>query len=254
MNAIPLKNFTNDEVYGATPDGLSLWWIGTVYRAPDSNAGTVQGFTFWDLNGWGYFGYETNNLIINDMTGYGDPNNLSNPYNDNRGLWFADYMTRNNLVENSNFQNLGIGIYTPMVADVDGATGASAGLFTIENTYLADVYDIQSPPPQSINGSSTLAPIQIVVNNVTFAHPNVNRASDFEDILMYDSFGGGSYGTPNLSLLQVVYVYNYNGISGDNFDVYPKRVTNEGNGTLPLIYGWVVSVSSSATAPVWAPE
>ena len=71
---------------------------------------------------------------------------------------------------------------------------------------------------------------------------------------MDDSYGGGSYGTPNLSLLQVVYVYNYNGVSGDNFDVYPMRVTNEGNTTLPLLYGYIVSVSSSATAPTWAPE
>ena len=252
MNATPLLGFSGDEVYGATPDGLALWWIGTFWQTPESNAGAVENFQFWNLYQWGYFGYETNNLVIDHVVGRGDPNVLSNQYDDNRGLWFADYMTRNCLIENADLQNLGLGILTPMNTDIQGATGATAGLFTIENSYLANVVNIEVPPPQSVNGSDNLAPIQAIVNNVTFSHPNANRT--FYDIVMDDSFSGGAYGSPNLNLLQVVYVYNYNGVSGDNFDVYPTRVTTEGNATLPMFYGYIVSVSSSATAPTWAPE
>lgn len=247
MNAVPLTSFSGNEVYGATPDGLALWWIGAYFDTPKGNAGTVENFKFWNLHGWGYFGYETNNLVIDNLVGRGDPNVLSNPYDDNRGLWFADYMTRGCVVQNADLQNLGTGIYTPMNSDTQGASGPSAGLFTIKNSYLANVSNIESPPPQSVNGSDGLAPIQIIVNNDVFDHPNVDRS--FYDITMDDEFGGGAYGSPNLNLLQVALVYNYNGISGDNFEVFPSRVTNVGTGTMPLMWKYVVALPADAIPP-----
>ena len=34
MNAIPLLDFSGNEVYGATARGFSTWWLGTVFESP----------------------------------------------------------------------------------------------------------------------------------------------------------------------------------------------------------------------------
>jgi hypothetical protein len=245
MNAIPLMEFSGNEVYGATPNGLTLWWIGTFFETPKGQAGTVQDFQIWNVHGWGYFGYETNQLVIDHFVARGDPNVLSNPYDDNTGLWFADYMTRRLVVQNANIQNMGTGIHAPINADVRGASGSNAGIETIENSYLANVDNIDSGPASSVNGSSNLAPIQVIVNNVTFGQPNVSRT--FYNISEENS-DGAALGTPNLGLLQVAIVTNYNGVAGDNFDVYPTRMTTYGTATMPLILGYVASSSSGGTA------
>ena len=44
--------------------GLTVWWLGTSFETVKGPAGTVQGFRAWNFFGWGVFGYETNNLVI----------------------------------------------------------------------------------------------------------------------------------------------------------------------------------------------
>ncbi len=244
MNAIPLLNFSGDEVYGATPNGLSLYWIGTSFDTPLGQAGTVENFQFWNLYQWGYFGYETNQLVIDHAVGRGDPNVLSNPNDDNLGLWSNDYMTRQEVIENADLQNLGTGIIAPTNSDIPGSTGSTDGYFTIENSYLANVVNIDERPAGSTNGND-LAPIQVVVSNDTFGQPNVSRT--FDNI--YEATGPF---TNTYGLLQVALVYNYNGISGDDFQVYPTYVTTYGTATMPLIYGYITSIDTPVV-PVGGP-
>jgi hypothetical protein len=178
--------------------------------------------------------------VIDHPVGRGDPSVLSNPYEDNLGLWSNDYMTRQEVIENADLQNLGQGIIAPTNSDIPGTpAGPDVGVFTIENSYLANVTNIISSPVNSTNGDD-LAQIQVVVNNDVFAQPNVNRT--FLNIDMENSPGAAE----GLAFLQVAYVYNYNGISGDNFAVYPTRVTTYGTNTMPLINGYVAAIPSGA--------
>ena len=44
MNGTPLLQFSGNEVYGATPNGLSLWWIGALLQDRGGPCGHGRGF------------------------------------------------------------------------------------------------------------------------------------------------------------------------------------------------------------------
>jgi len=81
MNGTPLLQFQGNEVYGATPNGMTAWWLGTYFETVKGNAGVIKDFVVWHHHKWGYFGYETNNLTIDGFIARGDATILpSHPY------------------------------------------------------------------------------------------------------------------------------------------------------------------------------
>src|SRR5207302_4606705 len=113
MNATPLLQFSGNEVYGASQNGMTVWWLGAFFETPKSSAGTIQNLHVWHQSGWGFYGYETNQLVIDGYTARGDVSKLSNPYEMATGMWFADYMTRQLVVRNADIQGMAVGIMTP---------------------------------------------------------------------------------------------------------------------------------------------
>jgi hypothetical protein len=216
MNAIPLLEFNGNEVYGATQNGLTLWWIGAFFETVKGNAGTVQNFTVWHHSGWGFFGYETNNLVIDGFTARGNTSVLSNRYEGVTGIWFADYMTRNVVIRNADIQGMATGIMTP----TNVGRGLPGATTTIENSYLANVVNIVVTPPRSINGSIDLSPKTTVIRNVRFAHPLTVAPYLWFDISLRDASLLDGLGEPNFNLADLVFVYDYNGNAGDNFQVF----------------------------------
>src|SRR5262249_50662706 len=216
MNAIPLLEFSGNEVYGASQNGLTLWWLGTYFETAKGNAGTVKDFTVWHHHGWGFFGYESNNLVIDGFTARGDASVLVNPYEGVTGLWFADYMTRNLVIRNADIQGLAVGIMTPTNVGraMPGATT------TIENSYLDNVVNIIVTPPRSVNGSSDLSPKITIISNVHFAHPLTAAPTPWLDISLTNGWPYDNLGVPNYNLADLVFVYDYNGNVNDDFQVF----------------------------------
>jgi len=236
MNAIPLLEFSGNEVYGATQDGLTLWWIGTFGDgAPKGNAGTVKNFTVWHHFGWGYFGYETNNLVIDGFTARGDTSILSNPYEGVRGMWFADYMTRGLVVKNADIQGMATGIMTP----VNMGHGLSGSTMTIQDSYLANTTNIYITPARSVNGSGGLAAMTFTIRNIVFATPGTVPASSGVDISM-DPLTGDALGSSNFSVPITVNVYDYDGTVGDNFAAF--FFAGAGRTTRARISGFVQAI------------
>lgn len=233
MNALPLLEFSGNEVYGATQNGLTLWWIGTSFETVKGNAGTVKNFTVWHHHGWGIFGYETNNLVIDGFTARGNAGILSNPYEGVTGIWFADYMTRNLVIRNADIQGMATGIVTPTNVGraMPGATT------TIENSYLANVVNIVVLAPTSVNGSNDLSPKTTVIGNVRFAHPLATAPSRWSDIVLRDTSTSEGLGEPNLNLADLVFVYDYNGNPNDDFQVFNGSRAPVDAVVRALIYG-----------------
>jgi hypothetical protein len=209
MNATPLRSFTGNEVYGATPNGLTLWWLGTFYRTPQGSAGTVQNFLGWSLFQWGYFAYETNNLTIDGFVIRDNPKILEGI---SKGIWFADYYQKNLVITNSDIQGAAIGIMMPILSD-----GASV----VQNTYLRNATDVVVPTVGSANGADGLPAKSSVFQNDTFA---ATAGSPLDAIEMdWGTNGPGCYGPFNYIVPDQVFVYNYNNVSGDNFQVFYKE-------------------------------
>jgi hypothetical protein len=217
MNNTPILQFENNEVYGATTSGLSLWWIGTFddnFYA-DAQESVVKGFTVWHHGTTGLFSYPVNRVTLDGMVVRGNVNNLSDPNFHPMGIFFSDYMGHQLVVRNANIQGVATGIVTPY--NVGRVSTMNTNV--IENSYLANVVNISVSPPRSINGSGDLSPKRLEIRNVTFAHPTNVSPSRWADIDM-DFVISDNSGTSNLNVADLVFVYDYNGNANDDFQVF----------------------------------
>ncbi len=208
MNAVPLQQFSGNEVYGATPDGLSLWWLGTFGTTPVGSAGNVQNFVSWHLNAWGFFGYATNNLTIDGFVDLGDA--TVNDGGTDVGMWTADYYEQALTITNANIEGQSQGIFTPEQAN---------GPITISDSFFSDTTDVLVSTMGCVNGASGLPATSTILQNDTFTavsgQPLNAITMDYETSLSL-----GTEGPVNLIQTDQVFVYNYDGVNGDNFQVY----------------------------------
>jgi hypothetical protein len=236
MNDTPLLDFANNEVYGATQSGMTLWWIGTFGDTfyTDAQVSVVKNFIAWNFATRGFYGYPTNNVTIDGLVIRGDESQLSNPYNYVTGVNFDDYMTRNLVIQNADIQGMATGIESPfMVGRVP-----TMDTTVIQNSTLINTDNIDLTPPRSVNGSGNLSPMTLDITNIAFGHPNTAPHSSWYDISM-TYVVSDSLGTSNFSIGQNVVVTNYNDIQGDNFSVYYVQNHPTGAKQMALILGYV---------------
>jgi hypothetical protein len=207
MNATSLLDFSGNEVYGATPNGLTAWDLGTQYRNPVGVGGVIKNFLAWNFYQWGYFGYESNDLTIDGFVAQG--NTTLAPANRAMGMWFGDYYQKGLVITNADIQGMNNGILTPELAD--GAT-------TIENSTFRNVTDIVVSTMGSVNGDAGLPAKSVILTNDLFIPTGTLPLASID--MVYTTQGLGTYALSNLVQLDQVFVYDYNEIAGDDFQVY----------------------------------
>ena len=215
--ATPILQFSGNEVYGATPDGLELWWLGTFYHTIEGTAGVVQNFYVWNQYQWGYFGYETNDLTID---GFFDRNNPNLSEEASFGLWFADYMQTGMVVTNADLQGQDDGFMGPAWGN---------GETLVENSFFSDVNDVvdNTSGTTSVNGNIDMTNKSLVLQNDYRKfrwHPS---GFSLDAIDMNYNPAGGVTGNLQFNIITVdqVFVYNYDQSSGNNFQVYYTQQT-----------------------------
>jgi PKD repeat protein len=245
MNDTPLLQFSGNEVYGATPSGMTMWWIGTMSDAfyPDAQLSVMKDFVAWHFTTRGFFGYQTNNLTIDGLVLRGDFNNLNSGAQsmDITGVIFEDYLTRNLVIQNADIQGMGHGIEAPFMVGWVANNGNGMDTTVIQNSYLDNIDNIDITPPRSVSGNVGLAPQTININNVRFANPSSNAFGMTNYNVSMTYIVADAKGTSNLSIPQLVYVYNYNGVQGDNFEVF-YSVNSPTTNTQPGILGDVQAI------------
>jgi hypothetical protein len=245
-NVVGILDFDNNEVYGATSMGMTTWGLGEQNLLPVGTAGTLQSLIVWNQFNWGYFGYESNNLTISGFVDIGDFTQLSNPYTGTTGMTFADYMQRGLVITGANIQGQAYGIDTPMGSGWNQVESTTL----IENSYLDNEHDICHQPPESVNGNVGMAPMTLVISNVSFANPPVPSGWEVDDINMNYAGSSGTYGAPNYAIPDQVYVVNFNGVAGDDFEVYYSQSAPAGATANSLCYGALVgSIGSLSLSP-----
>jgi hypothetical protein len=198
MNQIPILEFSNNEVYGATARGLAYWWIGTRDGDPydDVKESVIKDFRAWNIWNYGVFQYPSNHVVVDGLVLRNDAYDV-----DTVGFLFGDYSAFEDVITNADIQGFWIGISMPSFADST----------TIENSYLENRMDILVNTPFSTNGTTWLRPKTAIIDNVVFAP---REDGPFEAIVMNFRSDG------NAILQDQVFVYNYDGVAGDNFQVY----------------------------------
>jgi hypothetical protein len=203
-------------VYGATSRGFTVWWLGTVFETPKGNAsaGVIANSVVWNQNDAAYFAYETSNLTINGFTVLGDANEVRfDQFEHTAGIELGDYMTRGMIVENINIQDEATGVSIP--TNVGRKT--TPGTFTLENSYLDNVTNIEVPLLWSSNRGTGLANRIVNILNIQFAHPAVINSSVTASNIKMDTFELYDPTFYNFTATTAVQVTNYNNVAGDNF-------------------------------------
>ncbi len=252
MNLVPLLDFANNEAYGAAPIGLSYWAINydPIHTSLSvlASGGTIQNFVAWNLWSTGIYGYNASNITVNDYTDLGNAAEVA-AGNGADGMQFQDYYTGGLVIENADIEDQGIGILAP------DQTGGMP--ITIENSYLADQTGVWVNYLWTVSyNASTVPSRHIVIDNVQFAAPQAGQSFTAINMNWYPAYQLAA-GGPVTQLDQVL-VYNYDGVSGDNFQVFytqqaasfivPQTVLNS-DGTIKLMGAPVAGLTN---AEAWA--
>ena len=124
-------------------------------------------------------------------------------------MWFADYNQTGLVIMNADIQGETNGIEGPQQAN---------GEVLIENSYFQNVDNVSDSTTGSVNGASGLTAKSIVLQNDVFAAPNGFPLLAIDmDFVPQDPEEGFPC---NIVVLDQVFVYNYDDVSGDNFQVY----------------------------------
>jgi PKD repeat protein len=226
-NDLPLAEFNNNEAYGATGGGLTLWWIGTFNDTPyaDAQQTVLKNFHVWNVYARAYFGYQESNVLIDGWVVRGDVRRLADGYSWSTGLYFADYLQDRIVIQNVDIQGMDTGINAPINMGWESGVGTTV----IQNSYLSNSTNIEVTPPRTVGGTNGLEGKRLNVISVTFAHPPQAPAGSRN--ISLDAITTDSLGTSNFSVPDLVYVYNYNGILNNNFQVFYSEEAHPDNAT-----------------------
>jgi PKD repeat protein len=203
VNAIPLLEFSGNEVYGATMNGLNVWWLGVSDETVEGSAGTIKNFTVWNVYQYGIYLYNCANLTIDGYTARGDTNNTPDHWAA-YGIFTSDYPQWNLTVSNASIEGCQVGIQSPPHA---------SGTVTISNCYLEDQIDVSVETPWTVAGGLDTMPYTEDITNDIFVPV---LGDPLQAIVMWYS----SADSHNVVQNQSIFVYNFNGVAGANFQVY----------------------------------
>ena len=213
MNLMPLLAFANNEVYGVAPIGMSYWDIN---YDPNSglpvlaSGGTVRNFVTWNLWSTGIYGYQASSITVNGFVCLGNAAELAGGGSDAFGMQFQDYYVANMVIENADIEDQVVGILAPDTTN---------GTITIENSYLADQNGIVINSLWSVSYEANFVPARdLVIDNVQFVAPEAGQSFTAIAMDWYNAVQLG--GVAPVTQLDQVFVYNYDGVSGDNFQVF----------------------------------
>jgi hypothetical protein len=200
-NAMPILEFNNNEVYGASQGGLTYWWVNSQdpVAAPNPLESVIRNFKVWHVYNTGIYHYPAARITIDGLTIIGkDPASSACC---GRGFHGEDYAANNIRIINSDIQGMNIGVRF---------STAGTGVQAVENSYLQNQTDVTMITLYSANGGSWLPPRRVILSNDRLAG---TRAIDMD----WDVKGAGQANTTQLDQLLV---YSYQNNSADNFQVY----------------------------------
>jgi hypothetical protein len=215
MNATALLQFENNTVYGATPNGLTFWWLNALNNDPLNGQGSlIKNFTVWNNYQWGLFAYQSKDLVIDGFTDIGDAAIMAEG-NGATGFKFQDYYENHLTVTNGDFENLYTGIEAPVFTD--GTT------FTVTNTVFRNQLDVAISTPWTVGYSAdSLKALTLVFRDDIFDLSVLAGATAFD--WGYPAASELTSGeTLGLTVPEKVYVYNYNRVAGDNFELFATQ-------------------------------
>lgn len=207
MQVTPILEFTGNEAYGAMATGLTLWRLGTDgYNARPVGQSVIRDFAAWHCWEEGFFGYPVQNVLFDGFTVRGQSRAL-NEFDGGGGFSTGDYWGGDITIRNADIQGMWWG--------VGGASNTPDSL-TIEDSYFRNYSKNISIHNLGTPGSRAFTPQRTTtLRNIRFdPYPGAPTFSTIEMAFLHWNSGA------NYIQNDQVFVYDYNGVSGDNFQLY----------------------------------
>jgi hypothetical protein len=241
---MPVLQFDNNEVYGATESGLQAWWLGAESKTPRATQESViLDMVAWNLHAKAFFNYHTSKLTIDGLTTRGyNMANLTTASIMHEG---GDYLANDFTFKHADIEGFKVGI--------NPSQWQGAGFVRFQDSTIRASVGLQMKTLETAGYRADVIPARNVeLTNVVFL-PIAGMS--FNPIkAVYKASGG----TLNLIQQDALIVTNYQGVAGANFRVYstqqaptfvvPQTVLNA-DGT-PKILG--SPVSGLANTQTWA--
>jgi hypothetical protein len=193
---------------------MSIWWLGTVDTQPvlSTPESVVRDFRAWNFSRYGYYGYPSNALTFDGFVARGDASVIENRHEFVMGFTGGDYMHRNLRIVGADVQNLRLGIDAPYF---------SRGTTQIADSYLRNSVNI-AVTTIGASGSAPygpgMPPKETVIRNVVFDEVDGGTGGIGPTAIeMRYTLHNGS---ANLRALDQTYVEGFDGIAGDDFQVF----------------------------------
>ncbi len=211
MMAIAIREFARNEVAGATIMGSTIWNVGSrnnVTPVNEIEESVIKDFRVWHVSSYVYYNYKTNRVTFDGAVCLGDFQTLRNLTSAAGAFFFSDYVSFNFKIINSNIQGFLNGILIGPVGDQ-----------TIENTYMRNYISIIKVPTWMASGAPApeLPPRTVTLKNVRFVPTGTPSRNDWGTQAFIRLTGIPHARATNLIQRDRLFVYNHNGVVGDNF-------------------------------------
>jgi len=250
MQFIPIPEFARNEAYGATATGMVIWNLGTSgYEMANMAETLIKDFVGWHLWEEGFYGYPINRVTFDGFIVRGSSRAFG--IFDYGVAWQSgDYKASNIIIRNANIQGMQKGIC---------CSTDTPGTFTIENSYFRTYSDAITIQTQATPGTrAQTTDRQTIISNVQFV------AWPGQSLRSVNMYWNTIQGNTDTTSKDEVFVYNYQGQSGNNFRVYYLEQATQnivgglapcnGTTTHPEIYGITCPITGGTTSPPPAPS
>lgn len=213
--------WNDNEVYGRSAFGMWIALPNTtdIYQPDGKVMFCIEDTIIWHTHRSGIKAYHVNFVNFIDTTIIGDTS-VFDQYDPSRGpvgLDFRDYESDNITVIGAHIEGMKVGIYSP---EQDGGALSVDHATVIKNSYLRNYLNIavrsalyvhEQPNQQRGKG--------LEIRNVVFDSLNIDPLSDVpQEYNIYMEYVEGS--SRSVVSVDWVKVYDYNGVPGDNFQIY----------------------------------
>jgi PKD repeat protein len=206
MQLTPILEFARNEAYGATATGLVMWGLGTDgYVQRPIGQSIIKDFVAWHVHDEGFFAYPIQNVLFDGFTVRGHTRAL-NPFDGGTGWQSGDYWAGNVTIRRADIQGMWTGITT---------STNTPGTFRVEDSYFRNAESNIKIHTLSTPGTRANMPARRMEIWNTLFEP-WSPTGTFQAIVMKFHPNGHS----NFIQKDEVFVYNYNRVAGDNFQVF----------------------------------
>ena len=216
----PANLFSDNEAYGMSTMGLWAAYISGDNLLPDQPAFVFDNLRLWNMFRAGVDMYHTSNVTFNNLLVLGDQKAQNRNDTGLAGMSLEAYENRDLVITNSRIEGAHWGILAPREdSTVNGIERATV----IEDTTLKNYINIRVSSSRGEGNS-------LLVENVTFdltrnlpSGPAPARAVDPPANIQMRMTNDN----PDLTKLSTVRVYSYNGVTGDDFQVFYREQASQ---------------------------